>query len=128
MVHAGNRFDVALDEPRIMVMNSVLLAKSNDHDLTFAQVVAWKTREEMVLDLELEAAVEPVHPLGAIDVHSSLNLCVEPFVVFDSVGVGMAEKCVHGKVTDGNLNVQYSRHEVRNKDEHQSFVTRKHRR
>jgi len=126
VVHAGNSFDVALDEAGIMVMNSVLLAKSNDQGLTIAQVVARQTREEMVLNLELEAAVEPVHPLGAIDVHSSLHLLVEPLVIFDSMGVGMAVKCVHREVTEGNLNVQHSRDEVRNNDEHQSFVTRKH--
>jgi len=81
-----------------------------------------KAREEMVLDLELEATVEPVHPLGALYVHSAFQLKVEPFVVLYTVGVWEPHESLHGEVAESYLNVEDSRNTVRNQQVHPSLI------
>jgi len=70
--------------------------------------------EEVVLDLELKAAMEPVHPLGALNVHSSLKLKVEPLIVLYTGGVRETHESLHGEVAECDLNVEDSRNHVRN--------------
>jgi len=70
--------------------------------------------EEMMLNLELKAAMEPVHPLWALYVHGSLKLKAEPFIFLYTGGVREAHESLHGEVAECDLNVEDSRNHVRN--------------
>ena len=67
------------------------------------EVVAGEAGEEVVLDLELEAAVEPVHEARAVHIHGRGELHAEPVVVMARVGVVVVR--VHGEVGDADLYV-----------------------
>eukprot|EP00591_Stephanopyxis_turris_P000641 CAMPEP_0195509232 /NCGR_PEP_ID=MMETSP0794_2-20130614/2227_1 /TAXON_ID=515487 /ORGANISM="Stephanopyxis turris, Strain CCMP 815" /LENGTH=802 /DNA_ID=CAMNT_0040636397 /DNA_START=117 /DNA_END=2526 /DNA_ORIENTATION=- len=99
-----HHFDVALDEAGFVVPKAVLLAERLHERACLAEVVAGQTGVQVVLDLELKAAMEPVQPLRAVDVHGRLELHGEPLVAV--VVVGAAVVGVHVKVRQRDLHVE----------------------
>ncbi|RUS14935.1 hypothetical protein BC937DRAFT_93142 [Endogone sp. FLAS-F59071] len=91
---------VTLTEGVDVVGEAVLLTELPDEGLAPTQVVAGYTREQVVDDLELQAAVHEVHPLWAVHVHGSAELADDEGLVRTHV------LHRHAKVGEGNLNVQ----------------------
>ena len=87
-----------------MVPNVPLLAERLHERPGLAQVVPGKPRVEVVLDLELEPAVEEVEPPAARNVHRGAALHLEPLV--GRVVVSVPVVGAHGEVRDANLHVQ----------------------
>ena len=64
------------------VLDTVLLQKrSNEAATSFTEVVTGEAREQVVLDLELKTAVEPVHRRVAIDIEGASDLVLDEVVL-----------------------------------------------
>lgn len=110
-VEAAEHLLVALDEAEDGVGDARVLAKLLDQLLDLAQVVARHAREEVVDDLELQAAVDKVHPGGAVDVHGGSQLALGERLLLAEVGGG------HAPVGEGDLDVQRHDGDVADDDE-----------
>lgn len=87
-------------KPIALVLDLCLGTKLPHQRLCLAQIVSWQAWEEVVDRLELEAAVQPVQPLGAVDVHGGAQLALRE-------GLGGAEVRVrHAPVGQRDLDVQ----------------------
>ena len=102
---------VAVHEPQQRVRDARLGAKLLDQRLQPAQVVSRHAREQVVHSLELQAAVDPVEPRRAVDVHGGAELAL-------GEGLGFPEvRGRHGPVRERDLHVQRHRDDVRDEDE-----------
>lgn len=99
---------VALDKGEDGVGNAGFAAKLPGEDLGLAEVVAGKSREQVVDGLELETTVDKVEPGGAVDVHGGTELALREGLGLAQVGVGRSP------VGEGDLNVQRHGDNVRN--------------
>ena len=87
-------------------MHAVLGAQRLDEIAHSTQVVARDAGKQMVLNLKLKSAVEPVHPRRAVNIHRRLELHLEPLVVV--VVVRLAVVHVFRKVREGDLDVEHA--------------------
>ena len=71
-----NNLAIRVDESELVVVDAVARAKRLDELTRATQVVPRQSGEEMVLDLELEATVKPVHPFRALDIHARRELAM----------------------------------------------------
>lgn len=117
ILHVLNQLNVTVPEGVSVVFDSMLLGERLDvllHNVT--EIVARNTGEKMVLCLELESTVEPIHPPRAVNVHSSVKLNLEPMLLITSLE-SSAVVGVHGKVRKANLDVEDSTDGVGDKEE-----------
>lgn len=111
LVQPPQHLFVSVHEPQQRVRDPCLGAKLHDQRLQPAQVVPRHTREQVVHGLELEAAVEPVEPRRAVNVHGGAELAL-------GKGLGFAEvRGRHGPVGECDLDVKRHRDNVRDEDE-----------
>ena len=120
----SHELDVAPDEAGRVVANAVLLAEGDHQLLRLAEVVPRETRPKVVLDLELQSAVEPVHPARARHIHGGLELHGEPLVRVIVVGATVVG--VHVEVREADLHVEDACDGVRHEEEHQRDGPRGH--
>mmetsp|Transcript_27267 Transcript_27267/g.79859 ORF Transcript_27267/g.79859 Transcript_27267/m.79859 type:complete len:689 (-) Transcript_27267:8-2074(-) len=120
--------EVALEEAGLVVRDAqreealalgracgeVLLDDLLDHLARDAQVVARQPREEVVLDLELEADVHKVQERRSLDVHRRAHRRDVPLVVGPRVRAPLVR--VHRPVREHDLHVQDAGDAVRDKD------------
>ena len=118
------QFDVPLDEAGSIVSHVVLGAQLHHVRLNLAVAVSGHPGVEVVLYLELESAVEPVHPFGAVDVHGSFQLQVPPLTLDLIRLIRMPVKSVHIEMRQRNLHMQHARYKVRHQNVPESFVRR----
>eukprot|EP00469_Lotharella_globosa_P001461 CAMPEP_0167805008 /NCGR_PEP_ID=MMETSP0111_2-20121227/20885_1 /TAXON_ID=91324 /ORGANISM="Lotharella globosa, Strain CCCM811" /LENGTH=165 /DNA_ID=CAMNT_0007702005 /DNA_START=335 /DNA_END=830 /DNA_ORIENTATION=+ len=107
-----------------MVLPAHLLAEIPDDRVDFPQVVARDVGEQVVLDLELQASMKPIHVPGARHVERGGKLGLEEglgVVVHLHVGVRG-----HGKVRDGDLYMENPRHRVRDEKVRHHRSPRRH--
>lgn len=109
---------VAIGEAVQAVRNLDVVAKLHDQALGAAQVVAGDARVEVVDGLELQAAVEEVEPLGAVDVHGGAQHLLGEALVLAQVGGA------HGEMRQRDLHVHGHRHDVADHDEGEAVPPR----
>ncbi|RUP47415.1 hypothetical protein BC936DRAFT_145754 [Jimgerdemannia flammicorona] len=102
---------VALGERVDMVRKSMLGAELSDVRLAGPQIVPGDAREQVVNDLELQSAVDEVHPLWAVDVHGCAELANNERLV------GAHVFHAHAKVGEGDLDVERGGKAIGEEDE-----------
>ena len=99
---------LSLKEGILDILQSCILTELKHKWLHLSQVVPWDTRKEMMNDLELQPAVEPVEPSRGAYIHgSSQGLSSEVLLAGQVLSV-------HTIVGDVDLQVQYRGCDVRN--------------
>jgi fatty acid desaturase len=93
LLEALDKLHIRLEESWSVVVNVIFFAQRLHQLATFAKVVTRQSRVQVVLDLELKTAMEPIHPPGTIHVHGCLQLHLEPFVRFVS-GILHVQICI----------------------------------
>mmetsp|Transcript_28149 Transcript_28149/g.89975 ORF Transcript_28149/g.89975 Transcript_28149/m.89975 type:complete len:534 (+) Transcript_28149:217-1818(+) len=106
LLHPGDHLHLRLDPGLLVVDDALLLAEGLDDGAHVAQVVARNAREEVVLDLELQPAVEPVDERVADDVLRRAQLHAVPVVVPVDHLHGVAVVRLHREVAQADLHVQ----------------------
>jgi hypothetical protein len=101
---------VALNKTVAVVLHTSLGGELADKLLASAEVMARYTGEEVVYGLELETAVEPIHPCRTIDVHGGAQLALGERLCGSKVGGG------HAPVGKRDLYVQDHGDEMREDD------------
>ncbi|RUP47562.1 hypothetical protein BC936DRAFT_145585 [Jimgerdemannia flammicorona] len=91
---------VPLGEGVDMVRESMFSAELLHIRLALSQIMPGNTRKQMVNNLELQAAVDEIHPLRAVDVHSSTELANDKWLVRPHV------LHRHAKVRESDLDVE----------------------
>jgi hypothetical protein len=95
-----NNMFVAIHEAQATVLDTCGLCKILYKLLTPSKVVARHSWEQMVHSLELQATVEPVKPLWAVDVHGCAEL-----VLGERLG-GPEVRRWHTPMREGDLDVE----------------------
>lgn len=111
LLQAREHDAISLNKAVAVVLDLGLLAELADQSLRPAQIVARHAREQVVHSLELEAAVEPVEPGRAVDVHGGAELALGEGFFGAQVGGG------HRPVGKRDLHVQDDGHGVAEEDE-----------
>lgn len=93
-----------------MISYIVLGAKVACHFTGMSEVVSGEARPQMVFDLKLQPAMEPVHVMRTRDVLRGVKLHAEPFIRFVIVRTTVVHH--HGEVRQNNLQVQHTRGSV----------------
>ena len=91
---------VRLHKRQAPVWQVVLLAEVSDNRGNLPQMAPRQPREEVMLQLKLEPAEEPIHVRRAVNVDCSGGLFLEPVVP-----LGRAYVDVGGEVVEGELDV-----------------------
>ena len=68
---------VSFDEAKLCVLDSFCLSEFFNQETGCSEVVTWKTREEMMGDLEVKATMEEGQAIGANDVRGSTQLTMD---------------------------------------------------
>lgn len=101
---------VAIHKVENRVGNTGFGAKLPDQDLSLAEVVSWKSGEQVVNSLELESTVDEIEPSRAINVHAGSELPL-------GEGLGFAKiRCRHTPMRQSDLNVKGHGDDVRDEN------------
>jgi len=111
LLHLGVNAGKAVEPGHVMVFDVVLLAVGSDELLCFAEVVSGQAGVQVVLDLQVKATVEPVHPQRTVDVERGCALHGEPLV--GVVVVSLAVVALLSEVRQSNLHVEETGSAVR---------------
>lgn len=104
LVHVTQRLPVRVDEPCLRIGHTHLTAVGAHRRLGEPQMGAGHAREEMVLDLVVEAAEEPVGQGAAADVAGGEHLAAQMAPALASFGVGHLHALVVGR--EGHAQVE----------------------
>lgn len=76
VVQSTEDFLIAVKEAQGEIRDARIGTELLNKSLNTTEVVARYTREQVVNSLELEAAVDEVQPLGAVDIHGRAKLAL----------------------------------------------------
>jgi hypothetical protein len=112
---------VAVHKAQAAVLDLCLCRKRLDELLTLTQVVPGDAGEQVVHGLELQAAVEPVEPDGAVDVHGGAKLALRERLD------GSEVRRRHAPVGQRDLDVQDNGDNVRGEHKGNAVLPRRER-
>lgn len=107
---------ITVHKRQASILDAALLRKLPDQLLASAQIVPRDSRKQMMNGLELQTAVEPVQPLGAVNVHGCAELVLRERLGGSKVGSR------HAPVRQGDLDVEDDGDDVGSQDESNAVV------
>lgn len=95
----------------------MLLQEGEDEAFTsLTKIVAGKAREQVMLDLELETAIKPVHRGMTVDIERTADLVLDEVIgIFEGLSLVTVVR-FHGEVREGDLDVNDTSDGVRDEE------------
>ena len=107
-----DQFDIALDEAGSVVSYAMLLAQLHHMRLDLSVVVSRHSRVQMMFNLKLQAAMEPIHIFWTVNIHCSAQLQMPPLTLNFCRFVRMTVESFHVEVGKRYLDVEHAGNEV----------------